>query len=76
MSNQNGQDGTEKLICYYIGAIQYAWKKGKMWRRDMDKLLRPIGIRAFNPITVEEQLTGMDPEAIAVKRDGWKLTGN
>ncbi len=41
----------------------------------MDKLLRPIGIRAFNPITVEEQLTGMDPEAIAVKRDGWKRTG-
>lgn len=69
------EDNDKELICYYIGAIQYAWKKGKTWRQDMDKLLRPIGIRGFNPITVEEQLTGMGPEAIAVERDGWKRTG-
>jgi len=65
----------EELVCYYIGAIQYAWKKGKPWRQDMEKLLRPLGIRGFNPITVEEQLTGDSPEEIEIKRDKWKRSG-
>lgn len=54
-------DVDEQLVCYYIGAIQYAWKKGKAWRRDLDKKLRPLGIRGFNPISVEECLTGKGP---------------
>jgi hypothetical protein len=65
----------ERLVCFYIGAIQYAKKKGRPWREDMEKLLRPVGVRGFNPITVEEQLTGDGPEAIAVKRDEWKRSG-
>ena len=65
----------EKLVCYYIGAIQYAWKKGRPWRQDMEKLLRPLGINGFNPITVEEQLTGDGPDDIAIKRDRWKCSG-
>ncbi len=65
----------EKLVCYYIGAIQYAWKKGRPWREDMEKLLRPLGVKGFNPITVEEQLTGDNPESIEIKRNKWKRSG-
>ena len=74
----------EKLRCYYIGAIQYAWKKGERWRLDVDKLLRPLGIEGINPHTVEEQLFAVDkekevkasfPEIIAVMRDKWKRKG-
>ncbi len=68
-------DEQEKLVCYYIGAIQDAPKKGKPWRKDIERLLRPLGVNGFNPIMVEEQLTGDGPETIAIKRDKWKRYG-
>lgn len=72
--------GEEKLTCYYIGAIQYAWKKGIPWRTDVDKLLRPLGVEGFNPVTVEERLfvqqfrRAISLEEVGVKRDSWKRT--
>lgn len=71
----------QKLRCYYIGAIQYAWKKGVPWRIDVDKLLKPLGVEGFNPITIEERLFThqfgevLSFDKIATKRDGWKRSG-
>jgi len=66
----------EKLKCYAIGAIQYAWKKGKKWRTDLKKVLDPLGIELLIPNTIEEELTGKsEPEEIFAERYGWKRSG-
>lgn len=71
----------EVLTCYYIGAIQYAFKAGRRWRIDMDRLFRRLGfVVGRNPYTVEEQLfqkefPGKSLQEITVIRNGWKLSG-
>lgn len=69
------------LTCYYIGAIQYAFKKGRRWRLDMDRLFRRLGfVQGRNPYTVEEtlfqrQFPGKSLEEITAIRNNWKLSG-
>ncbi len=80
MTTARKSDQKDKLTCYYIGPIQYAWRLGEAWRRYINRLFAAVDVDGYNPNSLEEIIVrkrnpNIKVEEIIAERSKWKETG-